>query len=301
MQHGGQTLLEDDCVGSTARPVCTVAQSDRSVFAGATPAVSTLLSANSALGTPSRTDDSPGIRTQRLAVRHAVSPSFAWHRRWHSRIRTQRAGGTARGQPELRWASAMALPRCAVSRYATAWEESLEGAVSGHQSWALLCRYRCRTLLAEIPKGVDRNYEMKHRLQLWESGQLSVLIGKDLGQQNSGPLRSAAADRRTAREASLCLDSPRHSPHPTEPRHRNSSQQCGVRRHGANRLAWRALQTGAERDEEAGTEQNRHRFVAPRQIVANECSWSYWRTGRTPGCHCLRRRSWPEEAPVPGP
>ena len=48
---------------------------------------------------------------------------------------------------ELRRASAMALPRCVVSRYATAWAESLEGAMSGHQSWVLLCRYRCRLLL----------------------------------------------------------------------------------------------------------------------------------------------------------
>ena len=34
---------------------------------------------------------------------------------------------------ELRRASAMALPRCVVSRYATAWAESLERAMSGHQ------------------------------------------------------------------------------------------------------------------------------------------------------------------------
>ena len=70
---------------------------------------------------------------------------------------------------ELRRASAMALPRCVVSRYATAWAESLEGAVSGHQSWALLSGFRCRLLLAEIPKGVDRNSELKQRLHLWES------------------------------------------------------------------------------------------------------------------------------------
>ena len=41
--------------------------------------------------------------------------------------------------PELRRASAMALWRCIVSRYATAWAESLEGAISRHQTWALLC------------------------------------------------------------------------------------------------------------------------------------------------------------------
>ena len=52
---------------------------------------------------------------------------------------------------ELRRPTAMALPRCVVSRYATAWAESLVGAMGGHQSCALLCRYRCRLLLAEIP------------------------------------------------------------------------------------------------------------------------------------------------------
>ena len=94
--------------------------------------------------------------------------------------------------PELRRASAMALPRCVVPRYATAWTESLEGAMRGHQSWALLCRCRRRLLPAEIPKGVERNSELKQRLQLWEPGLISVLIGMDLGQQNSGPLRRTA-------------------------------------------------------------------------------------------------------------
>ena len=56
---------------------------------------------------------------------------------------------------ELRRATAMALPCCIVSRYATAWAESLEGAISDHQSLAVLCLYRCRLLLAEDPKGTD--------------------------------------------------------------------------------------------------------------------------------------------------
>ena len=51
---------------------------------------------------------------------------------------------TDRVAPELRRSSAMALPRCVVSRNATAWAESLEGAMSGHHSWAVLCRFRCR-------------------------------------------------------------------------------------------------------------------------------------------------------------
>ena len=63
----------DNCAGSSARLVCTVAQSGRSAAAGATSAGATLLSVNFALGTPSRTDDSLGIRTQRPAVRQPVS------------------------------------------------------------------------------------------------------------------------------------------------------------------------------------------------------------------------------------
>ena len=90
---------------------------------------------------------------------------------------------------ELRWASARALPRCVVSRFATAWAESLEGAMSGHQSWALLCRYRCRLLLAEAPKITDRNSEWKLRLRMPETAQTSDLISKKLGQQHSGPHR----------------------------------------------------------------------------------------------------------------
>ena len=50
---------------------------------------------------------------------------------------------------ELRRASAMACPRWVVSRCATAWAKSLAGGMSGHQSWALLCRHRCRLLLAD--------------------------------------------------------------------------------------------------------------------------------------------------------
>ena len=93
---------------------------------------------------------------------------------------------------ELRRASAMALPQCVVSRYATAWAECLEEATSGHQSWAVLCRYRCRLLLAESSRGVDRNSELKLRLRLWEAEQISDMISEVLDQQNSGPLRRTA-------------------------------------------------------------------------------------------------------------
>ena len=50
--------------------------------------------------------------------------------------------------------------------------------MSGHQSGAVLCRYRCRLLLAEIPKGSNRNSELKQRLHLWETGQISDVISK---------------------------------------------------------------------------------------------------------------------------
>ena len=132
-------------------------------------------------------------------------------------LRELRVGDTFqdRRQPSgRRRASAMALPQCVVSRHATAWAESLEGAVSGHQCWALFCRYRCRLLLAEIPKGVDRNSELTKRLHLWETGknQRSDMQGPGSAKlcaasQNSK--RRVGTDRRTAQDASLCLDSPR--------------------------------------------------------------------------------------------
>ena len=46
--------------------------------------------------------------------------------------------------------------------------------------------------------------------------------------------------------------------------------------------------------------QNRCRFAASCQTVANEGSWSYWRTAGTPGCRRLLCKSWLEEAPVSG-
>ena len=87
---------------------------------------------------------------------------------------------------ELRRASAMALPQCVVSRYATAWAESLEGAMSGLQSWPLLCRFRSRLLLAEIPK------RCQQELRAQAPGRISDLFSKVLGQQSSGPPRRTA-------------------------------------------------------------------------------------------------------------
>ena len=52
-----------NCAGLVARPASSVALSDDNDVVGATVAEATLLSANFALGTPSKADDSPGIRT----------------------------------------------------------------------------------------------------------------------------------------------------------------------------------------------------------------------------------------------
>ena len=76
--HGGQVLLAD--CGSTA-----LAQSQGlrllwhcqiTAVSPTNTAEATLLCANFALGTPSRTDDSPGIRSQRPAVRQPVNNSI---------------------------------------------------------------------------------------------------------------------------------------------------------------------------------------------------------------------------------
>ena len=100
----------------------------------------------------------------------------------------------------------MATPRSIGSRYAVAWAESLEGALHRHQTWAVLCRYRCRLLLADIPKGHDRNAELKRRLQMWEASQMHELISRILGQQHTGQQnreQKPATDRRTKRKKSL--------------------------------------------------------------------------------------------------
>ena len=50
---------------------------------------------------------------------------------------------------------AMAILRCVVSRDATAWAEGIEGALNGHGNLVPICRL----LVADIPKGYDRNEE----------------------------------------------------------------------------------------------------------------------------------------------
>ena len=62
------------------------------------------------------------------------------------------------------------------SRYATAWAESFEGALTGHQSWAMLCRCRSQLLLLKVPSGHDRNTELKQRLRLWEAGSFTISL-----------------------------------------------------------------------------------------------------------------------------
>ena len=177
-------------------------------------------------------------------------------------------------------------------RAAMAWAESLEGAMSGHQSWALLCHYRCRLLLAEVPKGTDRNAELKLRLQLWETGRVSELISQILGQHHSGPLHrrkrviqpqtdeqrgkracaltawgsisniikglvggaaQGSADCRRNWTTALIPRSPGIGTHPT-----------AAERVRAARIAWGGVRCKAARSamRVAGPEQNRYRFAA---------------------------------------
>ena len=191
----------DKCVGLIDRLVCSAGQSGRSAVAGATPAGSIRLS-ELKVGDKFQDRRQPGHQdtaaSGAAAGQHLpqnsqpVPPGEPLDDSPLPNCPSRDVVLTDRDKQllsELRRASAMALPRCVVSRYASAWAESLEGDMSSHQSWALLCSYRCRLLLAEILKGVDRNSELKQRLQLWEWGQVSVLICKVLGQQNSGQFR----------------------------------------------------------------------------------------------------------------
>ena len=97
---------------------------------------------------------------------------------------------------ELCRASAMAIARCVVSRYTTAWAESLGG--PHNQSWAIFCG----GLLAEILNGCDRIEELKRRL--WEAGEVHSTPGSKPRKR-----KYEALDRSTTRKARLCLDSQR--------------------------------------------------------------------------------------------
>ena len=70
--------------------------------------------------------------------------------------------------------------------YATAWAESLEGALSGHQYWATLCRHRLPLVAGgSSHKGQDGNAELTRRLQLWEAVKVLDLPGGVLDQQHT--------------------------------------------------------------------------------------------------------------------
>ena len=94
--------------------------------------------------------------------------------------------------PSLHSASPLPVPRAVASRFATAWAESLEGGLGGDATWALLCCYRTRLLLSNVPVGTDRNEELKRRLRFWERGEMDALITHIIGQQ----LRLDAASKR---------------------------------------------------------------------------------------------------------
>ena len=82
-------------------------------------------------------------------------------------------------------------------------------------------------VLAGIPKGVDRNAELKLQLHLWETGQISDLISKVMGQQNSGPLR------KKARRVQLQTDEQR------------GKRACAFTARGSNCTAMKGLVGGA--------------------------------------------------------
>ena len=203
---------------------------------------------------------------------------------------------------ELRRASAMALPRCIVSRYDTAWAESLEGAPSGHQSLTMLCRYRCRLLLAEVPKALTETAELGLRLRLWEAGQVSELVSKVLGQQRSGPLRrrkrvtQPQTDEQHRKRA--CALTARGSISKAMKGLVGGAAQgsADCRRSGTTTLiprisgtataecaaaacaAWERwlVQSSVERHEGTRPQQNRYRITAACQTGAHECSGPRW-------------------------
>ncbi len=74
------------------------------------------------------------------------------------------------------------IPECVASRMADCWTECLQSSMAGDEAWAFLARYRSRLLLGPIPSGLDRNTELKRRLQLWERGCVDELLQRRAGQ-----------------------------------------------------------------------------------------------------------------------
>ena len=167
--------------------------------------------------------------------------------------------------------------------------------ISGHWSWVVLCRHRCRLLLGEIPKGSDRNAEIKRGLQLWEAGDIHELVGRVLGQQRTSPLRR----KKKVMHPQTDDDSQRiHQQSNERTRGRDSTglsrvpeDQYGVCRGSACCLERRQVQGSERCNERARAQQNRYCVTASCQIGAHECTTAHGRTTATPGCrHLLRGR-----------
>ena len=97
----------------------------------------------------------------------------------------------------------MAILRSTVSRCATAWAESLERSLTGHLSWAILCRYRCRLLRAEVHNGSDRNTELNGHScgrRAMKNSRTATHRAPEQGKENH-----AAADRKQRGERTCAV------------------------------------------------------------------------------------------------
>ena len=112
---------------------------------------------------------------------------------------------------DIRRAAAMAIPRCTLSRYAAAWAESLEGAINGHQSWADLCLYRCRLLLAEISQGSHRNENLNSGYSYGRQVKFTISL------ENSGTAASGTSQEQIENRAALTEEQREKKPVPLQP------------------------------------------------------------------------------------
>ena len=55
--------------------------------------------------------------------------------------------------------------------------------MGGHQEWQKLAPFRCRLLLANVPRDLDRNEELKARFDLWQRASWRELLDRIMGQQ----------------------------------------------------------------------------------------------------------------------
>ena len=167
----------------------------------------------------------------------------------------------------------------------------IEEALTGHQSWAILCRYRCRLLPAEVPKRSDRNTELK---QLGETREIHDLVeSSDTGPHIRGKKTvQPQTDEQRGKTARALTTTGSISKAMERLVGEGAAGSAECRKHWTTALIPRSSDQGTHPSQDSpqcceGTKTQQHRncFAPTCQIGTRECTRSFRRASRTPGSH----------------